>query len=141
MRVLALDVGEKRIGVAVSDSLGVIATSLTVVHRKSIATDLRVLAALAHQEAVGLVVVGMPFSLSGAEGPQARRVMQFVRALEGVLPAPVQLWDERYTTVEAERLLRERGVKPGKLRERVDAVAAAVLLQEYLDVHRPEKLP
>lgn len=136
VRALALDVGEKRIGIAVSDPLGVIATSKMALVRTNKAKDLVTLVALIERSAVGLVLVGMPFSLSGGEGPQALRVRQFAEALETEITVPIRFWDERYTTVEAERLLRERGVRAKKLRAQVDSFAAALLLQEYLDAQR-----
>ena len=141
VRALALDVGEKRIGIAVSDPLGVIATSKTALVRKNKATDVAALAALIEREAVGVVIIGMPLSLAGGEGPQALRVRQFVAALEAEITAPIRFWDERYTTVEAERLLRERGVKAEKVRAQVDSFAAALLLQEYLDAERRPEVP
>ena len=99
------------------------------------------LAALIEKEKAGVVIIGMPTSLSGGEGPQARRVRQFAETLASEISVPIRFWDERYSTVEAERLLRERGVKPRKVRDLVDSFAAALLLQEYLDAQRrPEAM-
>lgn len=136
VRVLALDVGSKRIGVAASDPTGTVARPVTVVRRRGRSADLDAIAALARSEGSELVVVGLPLSLSGSEGPQAGVVRHFIAALEAVLPVPLTTWDERYTTVEATAVLRAQGVKPERIKERVDAVAAALILQEYLDTTR-----
>ena len=135
-RVLGLDVGEKRIGLAISDGNGILATPYSVIQRRGqeqpIATILRV----AHEEDVGLILVGMPLSLDGSMGPQAERTMGFCNALKAAGPLPVETWDERFSSVEAERLLREAGLSPSRHRGRVDATAAAVILQGYLDAQR-----
>ena len=136
MRLLALDVGERRIGVAVSDSLGILASPLTTIGRSSEERDSRAVLDLAAEHEVGGIVVGIPYSLSGEKGPQALAVERFRDALAARAGVPVIDQDERYSTVEAERLLRETGVEPSKDRARVDAAAAAVMLQSYLDAGR-----
>ncbi len=136
MRLLALDVGERRIGVAVSDSLGILASPLTTINRSSEERDSRAVLDLAAEHEVGGIVVGIPYSLSGERGPQALAVERFRDALAARAGVPVIDQDERYSTVEAERLLRETGVEPSRDRARVDAAAAAVVLQSYLDAGR-----
>lgn len=140
MRVLALDVGDRRIGVAVSDPTGLIARPLRVLERRSKKEDFAVLASLVSEYGVQRVVVGRPLTPRGRVGQQARRVEGYAQALAEVLPVPVELWDERYTTVAAEEILRETR-KPSARREKrdVDAVAAAVLLQDYLSAHAQAK--
>lgn len=133
MRILALDVGERRIGVALSDPTQTLARSLVVLKRKDDGQVLKRVAALVQEEAVERVVVGYPLSLRGDVGPQAQRVGRFAQALAQTVEVPVELWDERYSTVEAERILRERGMSGRQRRRRVDATAAAVILQDYLD--------
>lgn len=133
MRVLALDVGERRIGVALSDPTQTLARSLLVLYRRSDREALERVAALVREQSVERVVVGYPLSLGGDVGPQAERVKRFARALAQVLEVPVEMWDERYSTVDAERILREQGVGGRKRRRRIDATAAAVILQSYLD--------
>jgi putative Holliday junction resolvase len=133
MRVMALDAGERRIGVALSDPTQTIARALTIVERRSKAEDFERLRRLIAEHEVERVVVGYPRSLSGEEGPQARRVARWAEALRAALPVPVELWDEQYSTVVAEEVLRERGERRGAKRRRLDDVAAAVILQEYLD--------
>ncbi len=130
MRVLALDVGEKRIGVAVSDPTGMLATPHGVIYRRSKAQDFAAVARLVTELGAERVVVGLPLSLSGDVGPQARRVMRYAQALARALPVPVELYDERYSTVTADELLAEGGRK--RRRTPIDAAAAAVILQEYL---------
>jgi len=135
VRVLALDVGERRIGVAISDPSGTIARPLQTLARGSREEDFAAIAALVAEHGVGLVVVGRPLSLNGTEGPQARRVARYAEALTATLPVPVTAWDERFTTVTAEEILRQTRRKKRRARDKgeVDAVAAAVILQSYLD--------
>ena len=135
MRILALDIGERRIGVAISDPSGTIARPLQTLVRGSREEDFAALAALVAEHEVSLVVVGRPLSLDGTEGPQARRVTGYARALAAHLPVPLVLWDERYTTLTAEEILRQTRKKKRRRHAKgeVDAVAAAVILQSYLD--------
>lgn len=134
MRILAVDIGEKRIGVALSDSLGWLATPLTVISYKKHADGLAAIEALVRAHQVKQVIVGYPRSLNGTVGPQARRVDKFVAHLRARLQVPVILWDERLSTAQAERLIHETGRSVP--RERIDALAAAVILQSYLDAQR-----
>lgn len=133
MRVLGLDVGERRVGVAVSDPLGLWARPLTVITRRSKQEDYRAIARLVREHQVSRVVVGHPLSMDGQAGPQALRVERYAAGLAECLDIPVVLWDERLSTAEAERLLRESGETSREYRGRIDAVAAAVILQSYLD--------
>ena len=133
---LALDVGERRIGLALSDPSGLLATPLTTIHRTREAADIDEVLRLAEKHDVEKIVVGLPLELSGRRGPQAGRVLAFARALTGRTEIPVITVDERYSTVEAERRLRDSGVEPSKDRARVDAAAAAVILESYLDARR-----
>ena len=137
MRVLALDVGDRRIGVAISDPTGTIASPLTTVRRVSEAKDHQAIADLVDRHSVERVVVGLPRTLRGELGPQAQKVMRFGERLAQVLDVPVVYWDERHTTADAERIVRAR--RRGRAaRAGVDEVAAAVILQSYLDsLHRP----
>lgn len=135
-RIMALDVGERRIGVAVSDLLGVIARSLTVVKRVSDEAAIEQIKALVDEQDVGRLVVGYPRSLSGDIGPQAQAVEEFVRQIEATIDVPHELWDERLSTVTAARVLAERGQSVREQRKTIDAVAAAVILQDYLDAQR-----
>ena len=136
MRILALDIGERRIGVAVSDPSGTLATSVSVIKRRSRREDFAAVAELVRRYGVEKVIVGLPRSMDGTIGPQARRVERYAAALAKALDVPVVLWDERLSTVSAERLMREAGLGEEERRARVDAVAAAVILQDYLDAQQ-----
>ena len=131
MSVLGLDVGEKRIGVALAE--GSIAIPLTVIKRVEDAADLQRVISLAHEHNVDIIVVGLPFSMDGSIGAQAEGVLEFAGALGQVTDIPVDTYDERLSTVEADRLMREAGTKRGKRKENLDALAAAVILQDYID--------
>jgi len=131
MRILALDLGERRIGVALSDACGWLATPLTVLRRSSREAELATIEELVRKHQVEQVIVGYPRSLDGTLGPQARRVDRYVEQLRVRLLVPVVLWDERLSTAQAERLVHEMGQRVQ--RERIDAAAAAVILQNYLD--------
>ena len=133
MRVLALDVGEKRIGVALSDPDGILASPHSTITSTSEADDIDAVLRLAVGNGAEEIVVGLPVSLSGKIGPQARVVRRFAEILSGRASVPVTTVDERYSTVEAERLIREAGGQPSRDRGSVDAAAAAVVLQSYLD--------
>jgi putative Holliday junction resolvase len=137
VRALGLDLGSKRIGVAVSDRSGTIASPLTVLERSgSRRTDHDRIAALVREEEAEVVVVGMPRSLSGGQGPAARAATAEIAALASVVDVPVETSDERFTTVTANRALAESGVRGAARRQVVDKVAAAVILQSWLDARR-----
>lgn len=133
-RVLALDVGGKRIGVAVSDETGTIATPIGYVVRDQ--QDVPELRRLIDQYGIGRLVAGLPTGLSGREGPQARDVRDYAEQIAHELDLPLDYWDERLTTTIAERSLIATGTRREKRRERRDAVAAAIILQDYLDAAR-----
>ena len=135
-RTLSLDVGDRRIGVALSDPTGLVAAPLTTLTRRSLAIDTGAVADLAREHEAPSIVVGLPLSLDGTVGPQARAVRGFCQALLRATDASVTTWDERFTTAQAERRLREAGVQPSRDRARVDALAAAIILQDYLDTQR-----
>ena len=135
-RSLCLDVGGKRIGLAISDPGGRLATPYDAIRRRDQQRDIATVLKVAREEEIALIVVGMPWSLDGSVGPQAERTLAFCRALEASSHVPVEMWDERYSSVEAEHRLIEAGVTPSRNRARVDASAAAVILQAYLDAQR-----
>ncbi len=138
MKALGLDLGSKRIGVARSDSAGTVAIPATTLHRSgSEEQDHRQIAALVAEDEIECVVVGLPLSLDGSVGPAAEGVLAEVVRLREVLTVPVETYDERLTTVTAERVLREQGLTGRRRRQVVDQVAAAVLLQAWLDRRPP----
>ena len=133
MRILALDVGERRIGVAISDPTGTIASPVAVIERGSGSGHLDEILRLAREHEAERILVGIPISMDGVAREQAARVQQFVAELAQRSPVPVATCDERLSTVEAQRRMRESGASARRRREMVDAVAAAVILQAYLD--------
>lgn len=139
-RVLALDLGEKRIGVAISDEGRMLARSLTMLERQSRQQDFERIGRIVGEQGVSLVVVGLPLLASGQEGEKAAWVRNYSDDLQRQLALPVQLWDESYTTVQAEASLRERGIRGKRRRARVDAAAAAFILQSYLDAQQDRQL-
>jgi len=136
MRALGLDVGDKRIGVALSDLEGIMAIALTVIERRVEDASMKRIIALAHEHKVERIVVGLPRSLDGSIGEQARKVQDFTESLSGCTDIPVVFWDERFSTFDAERALMEAGVKRDKRKKHRDSVAAAFILQGYLDNER-----
>jgi putative Holliday junction resolvase len=137
MRAVGLDLGQRRIGVALSDSEGRLALPYdTLVRRGDRSADHRRVAEIVAETGAEVVVVGMPTSLDGTPGPAARRTSAEVRALRTALAVPVETYDERYTTVSADRLLREAVRSGRRRREVVDTTAAAVILQGWMDHRR-----
>jgi putative Holliday junction resolvase len=132
-RILALDLGKKRIGVAVSDELGLTAQGLPNLERTRKRADIDAVRELAAQWGVRLILLGNPLNMSGSEGRQSEWVREFARDLQNRARIPVELWDERLTTVEASRVLRASGVGIEKRASAVDRLAAVILLQSYLD--------
>jgi putative holliday junction resolvase len=136
---MALDVGEKRIGVALSDPTGTLASVIGVIERRGLALDVRAVDRLAAERGAEMYLVGNPLSLSGEVGPQSRRVQRFVDGLKGVSELPVAQWDERYSTVDAGQRLAEAGVSGRRRKGKIDASAAAVFLQDYLDSQKEQR--
>ena len=132
-RILALDYGTKRIGVALSDELGWTAQPLETFERRTLDRDVAHIAALVESHSVERVVLGLPLQLDGREGPAVRAMREFTHKLEGSLPVPVVLWDERMTTKAAEELLIAADVSRKKRKGIVDRIAAAILLRSYLE--------
>lgn len=130
---MALDLGEKRIGVAVSDETALIARSHSVFKRTSRAADFEKIGRIINQENIAHLIVGLPILLSGQEGSKAAWARDYGADLSGRLGIEVTFWDESLSTVAAENSLRERGINRQKRRSQVDAVAAAFILQSYLD--------
>lgn len=134
MRALGIDLGSKRIGVAVSDRSGTIATPLTVIQRSgSTKLDHQRIASLVAEEEAEVVVVGLPFNMNGTLGPAARAAIAEAKALSTVVEVPVETHDERRTTVTADAALMELKMRAQARRRIIDKVAAAVMLQSWLD--------
>ena len=132
-RALALDLGEKRIGVAVSDATRTIAKSLMEMRRKSRREDFERIALILAEQKANLLVVGLPVPLSGEEGEKAAWVRDYTADLQQHIDVELVLWDEAMTTVQAYESMRQRGKRAKEAKDWVDAVAAAFILQSYLD--------
>lgn len=132
-RVLAIDFGLKRIGLAISDALGLTAQGLPTLERTRLDDDLEQIQKLAQEYATERVILGNPISQGGGESAMSRRVAEFAALLRRRLSCPVELWDERLTSAEANRMLRSSGMSIGKRQRATDRVAATLLLQSYLD--------
>ncbi len=136
-RLLSLDVGEKRVGVALCDETQTLARPLLTLKRASKKEDFARLAALCREHAIEKVIVGLPKTLRNEEGPQAQRVRRYAGELQAALGLPIEFWDERFSSVDAQERLasssrkRARNLRPAK--GDIDSAAAAIILQEYLD--------
>jgi putative holliday junction resolvase len=137
MRTFGLDYGTKTIGVAVSDGLGLTAQTVTTVRRASLKADLAELSRLVKEHEVTRIVLGLPLNMNGTEGPRAEASRKFAEVLGQALGLPVVLWDERLSTVAAQRTLLEADVRREKRREVIDQLAAQFILQGWLDAQRP----
>jgi putative Holliday junction resolvase len=133
MRILALDHGTKRIGVAVSDEMKLIASPLEYIPAEPFAAFLTRLKELIREKEVELILIGMPRNMDGSYGPAALKVQEFVAVLKDAITIPIKTLDERLTTVQAQRFLTQGNVRREKRKEKVDKTAAAILLQSYLD--------
>jgi len=139
-RTMGLDVGTKTIGVAVSDELSITGQALATLRRSSLRTDLRALCELIEKQDVDRIVVGLPLNMDGSEGPRAAACRQLGKLLADASGIAVEYWDERLSTVAAERVLLEGNVSRRKRRNVVDSLAAAIILQGWLDAHRTRSM-
>jgi putative Holliday junction resolvase len=133
MRILALDHGTRRVGVAMSDELQLIAQPLEYIPPEPFAKFLERLREILRDKEISLILVGMPRNMDGSYGPAALKVQEFVAALKDAVTIPIKTWDERLTTVQAQKFLIEGGVRRKQRKEKVDKTAAAILLQSYLE--------
>ncbi|MEQ8469470.1 Holliday junction resolvase RuvX [Coleofasciculus sp. E2-BRE-01] len=136
---LGLDVGSKRIGVAGCDGTGLIATGLTTIKRTSFEQDVSQFRELVEQRDVQVLVVGLPYSMNGTLGFQARQVQKYARRLSAALQLPVEYVDERLTSFEAEQLLHAEKRSPSRHKALIDRKAAAIILQQWLDTRRSNR--
>ena len=131
--ILALDLGKRRIGLALSDELGITAQGIDTLHRTRLREDLAKLGQLIRENNVSLILMGNPVHMSGQEGRQSDDSRDFAKRLQESAGVDVKLWDERLTTVEAQRVLRESGISLQKRNQAVDQLSAVILLESYLD--------
>jgi len=136
---LGLDVGSKRIGVAGCDGTGLIATGLTTIKRTSFEQDVSQFRELVEQREVQVLVIGLPYSMNGTLGFQARQVQKYARRLSAALQLPVEYVDERLTSFEAEQLLHAEKRSPSRHKALIDRKAAAIILQQWLDTRRSSR--
>lgn len=135
MRALGIDHGTKRIGIAISDELGMIAQPLEFIPAEPFADFLKRLKEIIREKQVEQLVLGMPRNMDGSYGPAALKVQEFAAVLRDSVAVPLAFWDERLTSTQANRFLIEANVRREKRKEKVDKTAAAILLQSYLDSH------
>lgn len=135
-RIMALDLGDKWIGAAVSDETGLIANALQPLHRQRLPDDLGQVIRLAETWNVGQIVVGLPLNMNATVGPQAEKTLHFVERLKQRVDIPISTWDERLTTQQAERILIQQDVRRERRKAVIDGVAASLILQAYLDHQR-----
>jgi putative Holliday junction resolvase len=133
MRVLAIDHGTKRMGIALSDETGMIASPLGFIPAEPFADFLKRLKELIHEKQVAQILVGLPRNMDGSYGPAALKVQEFIAVLKETIAVPIKSWDERLTSAQANRMLIQGNVRRDKRKERVDSAAAAILLQSFLD--------
>jgi putative Holliday junction resolvase len=136
MRCLGLDIGDRWVGVALSDPGGILATPFTVIERTDDSRDIKKIADIINKEQVGQVIVGLPLSMDGTLSGQAEKTSYFAQKLAEYIKVPLEYRDERLTTVMAQRLKRASGGKKGRGKTRYDSQAAALILQSYLDEGR-----
>jgi len=133
MRILALDHGTKRIGIAVSDELKMIATPMEFVAAEPFLDFVTRLKEIIREKEVELILIGMPRNMDGSYGPAALKVQEFIAVLKDMVAIPIKTWDERLTSAQAQRFLIEGGVRRQERKQKVDKMAASILLQSYLD--------
>ena len=135
-RILALDLGEKRIGIAVSDALNITAQSVGTIERRAIKSDLKRIDDLIKEYGAGRLVVGLPLNMNGTKGKSANLAIDFVNELKKEIKIEVELVDERLTTAQGERIFLEADLSRKKRRKNLDKIAAQLILQNYLDSHK-----
>lgn len=133
MRVLGLDVGDKTIGVAVSDPLGFTAQGITTINRKNDEADIEQLIKICSEYNVETIICGLPKNMNGTLGEQGQKVLEFCKIIEDNIKLPIKMWDERLTTVAAQRAMLEANMSRAKRKKLVDKIAATYILQGYLD--------
>ena len=134
-RILSLDFGEKRIGVAVSDALNITAQSVGTIERKGIKNDLKKIGELVKEYEAGKIIVGLPLNMDGTKGKSANCAIDFVKELKKEIQVEVEMLDERLTTAQGERIFLEADMSRKKRKQNLDKIAAQLILQNYLDLH------
>lgn len=138
MRILGIDVGSKRIGLAISDPLGITAQGLANIEREKAGDVIEALRDIVEKKEIKEIVVGLPLNMNGSYGPQAKEAASFADALKAKLGVPVKLWDERLSTLEAKRIMIAGGASRNKRKRNIDKLAAQLILQSYLNVPKDQ---
>ncbi|WP_123053996.1 Holliday junction resolvase RuvX [Clostridium sp. JN-1] len=133
MRILGLDIGDRTIGVAVSDPLGITAQGITTIRRKNQEKDIEKLKQICSEYNVDTIISGLPKNMNGTLGPQSEKVLEFCNIIKDNIDLPIKMWDERLTTVAAHRAMLEADLSRSKRKKIVDKIAATYILQGYLD--------
>jgi len=133
MKILGIDYGEKRIGLALSDPSNTVARSMKVLKRNETRSWLGEIKAIVHQNKVEKIIIGLPRNMNGSLGEKGKEVLAFVKVLEKVVRVPIVTWDERLTTVSAEKVLRQAELSRKKRKDILDKLSACIILQNYLD--------
>lgn len=133
MRILGLDIGDRTIGVSVSDPLGMTAQGITTIRRKNSDEDIEQLTKICNSYNIELIVSGLPKNMNGTLGPQSQKVIEFCDLIKGRIDIPIKMWDERLTTVAANRAMLEADMSRKKRKKLVDKIASTYILQGYLD--------
>ncbi len=141
LSIIGLDIGDKRIGLALAEEGGTLAVPVCTMERTSLRQDLRRIAWFLRERNATLIVAGLPISINGTLGPQARRTQRFLELLKQETQLPVEMMDERYTSSEAHRMMHSRGAQPSRRKGEVDSTAATIILQEYLDQQAQKPSP
>ena len=134
-KILGIDYGERRIGIAISDSLKIIASPLLVLDRKKNYNYLDDIKNLIIEHDIGLIIVGLPLTLKGTISIQTKKTQDFIKELDLIVDVPIKTIDERLTSLEAEKILIQKGIKTGHNKSQIDQVSAIIILQEYLDTN------
>lgn len=140
MKILALDIGTVRIGIAASDIMEIIASAYDVYRRKNLKLDIEYIAKLSKDLSVGEIVIGLPLKMDGSEGQSVEMAREFGEELSKVLDIPIHYQDERLSTVSAEKILIESGMRREKRKDKIDSIAATIILQTYLDKKKNLKI-
>lgn len=139
MKTLCLDLGAKRVGVAISDSMGITAQALATLKRENDAAMVQAVKDIVREEKVSELIIGLPLNMDGSRGPQAENAASFANYLSERISVPVKLWDERMSTLEVERVMIKAGTSRQKRKKKIDQLAAQVILQSYLNSKSRER--
>ena len=134
-KILGIDYGDRRIGIAISDSLKIIASPLMVIDRKKNTNYLQIIKNIIIKNSIGIIAIGLPITLKGNISQQTKKTEIFIKELQNIIDIPIKTIDERLTSIEAKKILIQKGIKTGHNKEQIDQVSAIIILQEFLDTN------